>query len=83
MEDISASILAIVVCQLFLESISLCLNDTGEGILPFIHSIYLLEHFILVEVVGPSEAHITFIAFCIHETKIALLTFFGYVSLCL
>jgi hypothetical protein len=83
MKEISASILAMVVCQLFLESISLCFGDPGEGMTPFIHFTYLSEHFILGKVVGPSESHITFIAFSTYGTKIALLTFFGYALLCL
>jgi hypothetical protein len=83
MKDISASILAIVVCQLFLDSISLYFGDPGEGMTPFIRSKYLLEHFILGNVVGLSEFYITFIAFSTYGTKIALLTFFAYVILCL
>jgi hypothetical protein len=50
---------------------------------PFIRSKHLLEQFILREVVEPSEAYITFIAFSTYETKIALLTFFGYIKQCL
>jgi hypothetical protein len=83
MKDISARILAIVVCQLFLLSISLYFGAPGEGKTPFIRSTYLLDHFILAKVVGPSEAHNTFIAFSTYETKIALLTFLGYILLSL
>jgi len=82
-KDISARILAIVVCQLFLLSISLYFGDPGEGKTPFIRSRYLLEHFILGKVVEPSESYITFIALSTYWTKIALPTFFGYVLLCL
>jgi hypothetical protein len=83
MKDISARILAIVVCQLFLLSISLYFGAPGEGKTPFITSTYLLEHFIMGKVGGPSEAHITFIAFSTYESKIALLTLFDHILLCL
>jgi hypothetical protein len=50
MIDISASILAIVVYKLFLESISLCFCDAVKGISPFNTSTYLSEHLMMGKV---------------------------------